>query len=159
MTSLVSDSFSCMFEVLAMYDPNSQEYTDLSNDFGSLYYTKNMGLWVTESDLEEAHAFCQEDAFSIGTDYCMSTMAMLSTAAVSYGDANYKEAVDGNFDCIPFKRFCSLELFKTFTMLMAFVQCGDQIIIQLQCQPQISIVLCLSRLMIILMNIPHELMS
>jgi len=94
MTSLVSDSFSCMFEVLAMYDQNSQEYADLYNDFSNLYYKKNMGLWVTESDLEEAHTFCEEDAFSIGTDYCMSTMAMFSTAAVSYGDANYKEAVD-----------------------------------------------------------------
>ena len=98
MTSLIADSFSCMGEVLAQYQAGTAEYTDMENEFGNLYYKKNMGIWVTESDLQEAHTFCEDRAeeFYIDTDYCMGTIAMISSAGVSYADASSKQAIDGN---------------------------------------------------------------
>ena len=86
----------CMFMVLGQYEEGSDDYNMVAGEFGAYYAVKNMGLWLTEADLEEMEAFCQADSLGLGVDYCMSTISMISTAGVSYCDANCVPAVDGN---------------------------------------------------------------
>ena len=81
--------------VLSEYEQGSEEQSNLNAELGTQYGVKNMGIWLTESDLAEMQQFCQEDSFGIGADNCLSMISMISTSAMSYCDANCVGAVDG----------------------------------------------------------------
>jgi len=84
-----------MFETLGKIEEGSEEYMNIYQDFGIEYGIKNMGLWLTESNLNEMKQFCEIDALGVGSEYCLSTISMISTSGVSYCDASCVGAVDG----------------------------------------------------------------
>ena len=88
-----------MFQVLGQYDESSQEYMDLYAELDMLYEQKNMGLWLTASDLGEMETYCADNVVSLdmSLEECLATIAMISTAGVSYCNEDCKMAVDGNF--------------------------------------------------------------
>ena len=55
-----------------------------------------MGIWLTASDLAEMQQYCVDDPLGMGEENCSPTIGMISTAGVSYCDANCVAAVDGN---------------------------------------------------------------
>ena len=95
-TSLVSDSFNCMFEVMGKYENGSDDFNVMYNKFGMLYGQKNTGAWVTVSDVAEMEQFCRDNGAAVGgINYCLSTIAVISSANVGYCNEDCKEAVDG----------------------------------------------------------------
>ena len=85
-----------MFSTLGKIEQDSEEYMRVYEEFGNQYGIKNMGLWLTESDLNEMKQFCENDPLEVGSEYCLSTIGMISTSGVSYCDASCVGAVDGN---------------------------------------------------------------
>ena len=84
-----------MFQTLGKIEEGSEEYMNIYQDFGIEYGIKNMGLWLTESNLNEMKQFCEDDPLGVGSEYCLSTISMISTSGVSYCDASCVGAVDG----------------------------------------------------------------
>jgi hypothetical protein len=84
-----------MFSTLGKIEEDTEEYMKVYEEFGIEYGIKNMGLWLTESDLNEMKQFCENDPLEVGSEYCLSTFGMISTSGVSYCDASCVGAVDG----------------------------------------------------------------